>query len=134
VVEPRKLRVLVVDDEELCRWASRQLVARFGHEVEEAASGEAALRKVDLWNPDALLLDIGLPGMDGIELLVTVRRQRPITRAILMTAHATLETALAAIRGGAIDYLTKPLDPRELEAALRRVSLRRHEAVATQAV
>ncbi len=133
-MEPRKLRVLVVDDEDLCRWASRQLVARFGHEVEEAASGEAALRTVDLWNPDAVLLDIGLPGMDGIQLLATVRRRRPITRAILMTAHATLESAVAAIRAGAVDYLIKPLDPRELETALGRVSVRRAEAVATQAV
>lgn len=132
-MEPGKLRVLVVDDEDLCRWAAKQLVARCGHEVEEAASGEVALGKVEHWNPDAVLLDIGLPGMDGIELLASIRRQRPIIPTILMTAHATLETAIAAVRGGALDYLVKPLDPRELESALARVNVRRPQARAGQA-
>jgi DNA-binding NtrC family response regulator len=129
-VEPRRLRVMVVDDEYLCRWATHQILARWGHEVQEAASGEAALRMVERWNPDAALLDIGLPGMNGLEVLATIRRCRPIVRAIIMTANATLETAIAAIRGGAVDYLTKPLDPGELESALARVKMRSRGAVA----
>lgn len=132
-MEPHKLRVLVVDDEDLCRWASRQLLARCGHEVEEAASAEAALGVVEHWNPDAILVDIGLPGMDGIELLRSVRRQRPIVRSIVMTAHATLQTAVAAIRAGAVDFLTKPLDPAELELALARVNVRGPKGQAHQA-
>ncbi len=129
-MEPRKLRVLLVDDDDLCRWASHELLARCGHEVQEAASAEAALRMVELWNPDAVLLDIGLPGMDGIEVLARIRRHRPIARTIMMTAHATLETAVAAIRGGAVDYLTKPLDPHKLESALARVNVRRPQTQA----
>ena len=132
-MEPRKLRVLVVDDEDLCRWASHQLLARYGHEVEEAASAAAALGKVEVWNPDAILLDIRLPDMDGIEVLRRVRRQRPTVRAIVMTAHATLQTAVAAIRAGAVDFLAKPLDPAELESALARVNARRTQAQASHA-
>ena len=131
-MEPHKLRVLVVDDEDLCRWASHQLLARSGHEVEEAASAEAALGVVDYWNPDAILVDIGLPGMDGIEFLRTVRRQRPVVRSIVMTAHATLQAAVAAIRAGAVDFLAKPLDFAELESALARVNVRRREGQAHQ--
>ncbi len=123
-METRKLRVLVVDDEDLCRWASLQLLARYGHEAEEAGSAEAALGKLQTWSPDAILLDIRLPGMDGIQLLHEVRRQRPIIRTIVMTAHATVETAVAALRGGAVDFLSKPLNPAELESALARVHVR----------
>jgi len=131
-MEPHKLRVLVVDDEDLCRWASRHLLARCGHEVEEAASAEAALGVVEHWNPDAILVDIGLPGMDGIEFLRTVRRQRPVVRSIVMTAHATLQAAVAAIRAGAVDFLAKLLDFAELESALARVNVRRREGQAHQ--
>ncbi len=131
-MEPHKLRVLVVDDEDLCRWVSHHLLARSGHEVEEAASAEAALGVVEHWNPDAILVDIGLPGMDGIEFLRTVRRQRPVVRSIVMTAHATLQAAVAAIRAGAVDFLAKPLDPGELESALARVNVRRAEGQAHQ--
>lgn len=132
-MQSRKLRVLVVDDEDLCRWTTHQLLARRGHEVEEAASGEAALDKVGLWNPDAILLDIRLPGMDGIEVLSQIRQQWPTVRAIMMTAHATWETAVAALRCGAVDFLTKPIDPRELESALERVNFRHPEAQMAQA-
>jgi len=124
--------VLVVDDEHLCRWSARQLLARRGHEVEEADSGEAALGKVEDWNPDAILLDIRLPGMNGIEVLTRIRLQRPTARTIVVTAHATLETAVAALRGGAVDFLTKPIDPRELESALARVNVRRPQAQMVQ--
>ena len=131
-MQPHKLRVLVVDDEHLCRWSARQLLARRGHEVEEADSGEAALGKVEDWNPDAILLDIRLPGMNGIEVLTRIRLQRPTARTIVVTAHATLETAVAALRGGAVDFLTKPIDPRELESALARVNVRRPQAQMVQ--
>ncbi len=120
-MEPRKLRVLVVDDEELGRWAAHQLLAGRGHEVAEAASGEAALDLVERWNPDAILLDVRLPGMNGYEVLATVRRRRPAVRTIMMTSHATLEAAAAALRAGALASLAKPLDPVELESALGRV-------------
>lgn len=124
---PRRLRVLVVDDEELCRWSAQQFLAGRGHEVAEAASGEAALDLVERWNPDAILLDVRLPGMSGYEVLARIRRQRPAVRTIMMTSHATLETAVAALRGGAVDYLIKPLDPVELESALGRVRERAPE-------
>lgn len=127
-METRRLRILVVDDERLSRWAAQQILAGRGHEVEEAGCGETALAKVQAWNPDAVILDVGLPGMDGIELLARIRRQRPVVRGIVMTAHATLQSAVAALRAGAIDYLTKPLDPAELESALGRVRMRRAEA------
>jgi DNA-binding NtrC family response regulator len=119
--------VLVVDDEELCRWSAQQFLAGRGHEVAEAASGEAALDLVERWNPDAILLDVRLPGMSGYEVLARIRRQRPAVRTIMMTSHATLETAVAALRGGAVDYLIKPLDPVELESALGRVRERAPE-------
>ncbi len=127
-MEPRRLRVLVVDDEELCRWAAHQLLARRGHEVAEAASGEAALDLVERWNPDAILLDIRLPGMNGYEVLSRIRRHQPTVCIIMMTSHPELETAVAALRAGAVDYLAKPLDSAELESALGRVHGRLPEA------
>jgi DNA-binding response OmpR family regulator len=101
--------------------------------VEEAASGEAALQVVESWAPDAVLLDIGLPGIDGIELLKKIRWQWPLVRPIVMTANVTMETAIAALRGGALDYLPKPLDAAELHSALSRVRVRSAEAPAPQA-
>lgn len=132
-VEPRKLRVLVVDDEYLSRWTARQLLARRGHEVEEAASGEAALEKLERWNPDVILLDVGLPGMGGIAFLHEVGRWRPAIPIILMTAHATVQTAVAAIRAGAVDYLTKPLNLDEMESALARITVWRPHGQARSA-
>lgn len=131
-MEPRKLRVLVVDDEDLSRWTAHQLLARFGHEVEEATSGESAVEKVERWNPDAILLDVGLPGMSGIAFLRTIRHRRPVIPTIMMTAHATVQTAVDAMRTGAVDYLTKPLDPGELESALARLCARSLQAKESQ--
>jgi DNA-binding NtrC family response regulator len=115
-----RLRVLVVDDEDLCRWTTGQLLARLGHEVAEAASSDAALDLLERWGPDAVLLDVRLPGMDGFECLARIRLRRPAVRTIMMTGHATVEAAVAALRGGAVDFLVKPLDPAELEEALAR--------------
>jgi len=137
VVEP--LRILVVDDEP----AQRELVGGFlrkqGHEVILAASGEEALARVRAAQVDLILSDSRMPGMTGPELLCEVKALNPEIPFLLITAYGTVETAVAAMKDGAADYLLKPLDLEELtvriDRAAERVRLRREvRALQTQLV
>src|SRR3990172_3239325 len=107
-------RVLVVDDEP----ARRELVGGFlvkrGFEAVLAEDGRAALELFKREPFDLVLTDQKMPGLSGIELIEAVRRQNPETPVIVMTAFGTIETAVAAIKAGAVDYLTKPLNLDEL--------------------
>jgi DNA-binding NtrC family response regulator len=107
-------RILVVDDEA----AQRELVGGFlrkqGFEVTEAPDGKAALERFRKEPVDLLLTDQKMPGISGLELLEAARAVSPEVAVIIMTAYGTIETAVAAIKGGATDYLTKPLNLDEL--------------------
>jgi DNA-binding NtrC family response regulator len=121
-------RILVVDDEVNARQALATLLADDGHEVREASDGFKALGVMQQWEPQILLTDLRMPLMDGITLLRKVREQRPDLIVIVMTAFASVETAVEAMKAGADDYLTKPLnfDAVELilQRALERLSMR----------
>jgi DNA-binding NtrC family response regulator len=119
-------RVLVVDDEAGARSALVELLRDEGFEVRPAADGFKALGQVDDWTPDLLVTDVAMPGMDGIELMWKMRERFAGIGVIVMTAHATVERAVAAMREGADDYLTKPLNFDELLVVARRV-LAAHE-------
>jgi two-component system, OmpR family, KDP operon response regulator KdpE len=121
-------RVLVVDDEPAIRRLLRQTLARAGHEVLEAGDARAALAAVTRDRPDAVLLDLGLPGRDGLELVPVIARLPGISLIVVSAREAT-EDKVAALDLGADDYLTKPFDTEELLARLR-VALRRGEAEA----
>ena len=110
--------ILVVDDEA----AQRELLGGFlesrGFTVAVAASAEDALEIIRRDPPDMVLLDVRLPGMSGIEALAEIRKLAERLPVLLITAYADLRQAVSAMKGGADDYLTKPLDLDELEAAI----------------
>jgi DNA-binding NtrC family response regulator len=112
-------RVLVVDDERLIRWSLEQTLQKSECEVETADNGEAALAAVRRDAPDVVLLDLRLPDMDGIRLLRQIKEMNPNIQVIIMTAYADVNTAVEAMRLGAYDYLSKPIDFENLEVTLR---------------
>lgn len=112
--------VLVVEDQESARESLAELLRGEGYEVHEAADGKAAMALVDQLDLDVVLTDLTMPGADGIAVLRYIRDVSPQTLVIIMTAHASVETAVQAIRLGAQDYLLKPLI---FEEVLRKVQL-----------
>ncbi len=113
-------RVLIVDDEPSVRQVLRTALEGWGYEVEEAASGEEALSRLAARRYDLLLLDLRLTGMDGVGVMQRVRLSRPDLPIIILTGYATLESAIAAVRCGAADYLLKPVSIREIARAVER--------------
>ncbi len=125
------IRLLVVDDDEQMR---RTLVGRFerqGMSVYAAGGGEQALRIAADARFDVAVLDLHMPGMNGLELLERLKERQPDLEALLLTAHSSVETAVAAMKKGAYDYLTKPFHLPELEVhiqkAYEKVQLSRRE-------
>jgi two-component system, sensor histidine kinase and response regulator len=126
------LRVLVVDDETGMRMAIARVLGTFtvkpgdeesviGFEVKTAETGEEALERIAEWVPDILLLDLKLPGISGLDVLKQVNGRALPTLTVMITAYATLETAIEATKQGAHDFLPKPFTPDELRVAVRRV-------------
>jgi len=114
-------RVLVVEDDEAARLGLVELVRTWGYTAEEAVDGDDALAKIDTFRPAIVLTDLVMPGRTGLELLRALSdRLRELT-VILLTAQGSVESAVAAMREGAYDYLTKPVDPQRLKILLDRV-------------
>ena len=113
-------RLLVVDDESSICWALRRLGQELGHEVLTASSAEQALDVASRQAPDAVVLDVRLPGMDGLTAMRHLRRQCGEVPIIIMTAYGDLTTAVEAVRQGAFEYLIKPFDLQTAERAVRR--------------
>ncbi len=110
--------ILVVDDDASQRQLLGGFVASLGLRVQEAASGEEALERIETQLPDMVLLDVRLPGISGIDVLAETRKRHPALHVLLITAHADLRQAVAALKSGADDYLAKPVDLDELRAAI----------------
>jgi nitrogen regulation protein NR(I) len=113
-------RVLVVDDEASMRFLLREVMSREGFRVEEAADGAEAVRKVREEFYDLVVLDVKMPGMDGLEALAEIKRVRPATVVVMITAFGSREIALEAVRRGAYDYFTKPFEVHEMRIVVRR--------------
>lgn len=107
-------RILVVDDEPLKRITLQIELGEHGYEVYEAADAQAAQRIIDARPIDLVVSDVRMPGMNGLDLLTYVKQVRPEAAVILMTAYATVETAVLAIKRGAYDYITKPFTTQDL--------------------
>ncbi len=118
--------LLIVDDEEAVCWALDKALGKLGHRVAVAASAEEAFRLVAKQIPDAIILDVRLPGLDGLSALGQLREMTNDAPVIVVTAFGNLSTAVRAVEGGAFDYLAKPFD---LEQALDTVAraLKRRE-------
>jgi two-component system KDP operon response regulator KdpE len=123
-------KVLVVDDEPAIRRLLRNTLERTEHEVELAADAREAMRMLGMFKPDAVLLDLGLPDRDGLELVPLIKAQSDAALIIVSAREATAEK-VAALDLGADDYVTKPFDTDELLARLR-TSLRRRVQANTE--
>jgi DNA-binding NtrC family response regulator len=119
------LRLLFVDDEKGLQEVMRSELPRLGHEVTVCPDGKAAMKVLEKSTFDAAILDLRMPGMTGIEVLEHLKSVSPDTEAIIMTGHASLETAMDAVRLGAFRYITKPCRMAEIELLLREVSEKR---------
>jgi DNA-binding NtrC family response regulator len=113
-------RILVVDDEKLIRWSVGERLQRDGYEVLAAESGEQALELVGSNAPDVMLLDVRLPGIDGLTTLQRALAVHPDVSVLMMSAHSTVDIAVEAMKHGAIDFLVKPFPFQSLDAAVQR--------------
>jgi two-component system, NtrC family, response regulator AtoC len=113
-------RILIVDDEERIRRILSMVLLEQRYAVSEVASGGQALEQLEVVQPDLVLMDLNLPGIDGIETLRRLRERNPQTSVVMMTAFATIPSAVEAMRLGAFDYLAKPFDNGELLLVVER--------------
>jgi DNA-binding response OmpR family regulator len=113
--------ILIVDDEKNIRMTLSQSLESLGVEMDVAGSGEETLAKLKERDFGVILLDIRMPGMDGMEVLRQVREVRPDIRIIMITAYGTIESAVEAMKLGAADFLQKPFDPDEIRELVSRV-------------
>ncbi len=116
-----RTRILVVDDEEIVRESLAEWLAKDGYHVETAPDGNAAVEALDREPWAILLVDLKMPGMDGLGVLDHARKVQPSTVVVIMTAYATIETAVTAMKNGAYDYLVKPFDPEELTLMITKI-------------
>jgi two-component system nitrogen regulation response regulator GlnG len=112
--------LLVIDDEQSICWGLSQLAAAMGHTIATAASAEEGFDLAQARRPDVVVLDVRLPGMDGLTAMHRFRELLDQTPIIVVTAYGELSTAVAAVRNGAFDYLTKPFDLKVVQRALER--------------
>lgn len=115
-----KRRVLIADDEKNMRWVLGQALSAEGYEVIEAADGKEALAAVSEQPPDLMVLDHKMPAPDGMEVLRRLRSKGHVFPIIMLTAHGNVTTAVAAMKAGASEYLTKPFDLEELKISIEK--------------
>lgn len=114
-------RILVVDDEADMRLALTNVLTRNGHQVAEAPEGEAALAQLSRERPDLMLLDMRLPGMDGIQILKRVKEIHPDLPVVMVTGYGSVDSAIEVMRLGASHYLAKPFSNKELLESVERI-------------
>jgi two-component system, NtrC family, response regulator len=112
--------IVVIDNEEHAAVALETLLREDGYEVERANDARSGLSLLERLEPDVVLTDLRMPGMDGMELLSRIKETRPSTMVILMTAYGTVKTAVRAMKLGAEDFLGKPIDMEELEVTVQK--------------
>jgi DNA-binding NtrC family response regulator len=117
--------ILLVDDDAAFRHVMSGELRRMGHEVSTAASGEEAVESARRQEPEIVLLDLRLPGMDGLETLQVLRAGHPSVEVIMLTGHGSIDSAIDSIRQGAFDYVTKPCPLDEVTIRIQRAIERR---------
>jgi two-component system, OmpR family, phosphate regulon sensor histidine kinase PhoR len=120
--EVEGIRILMVDDERDIRDASERILSRIGFQLYTAKRGEEALRVFQEVHPAIVLLDLKMPGMDGMEVLKRLRDWDPSLLVIVITGYATVETAIEAMKQGAYDFISKPFEPDQLRIVVNRAA------------
>src|SRR3954471_16941804 len=113
-------RILVADDQDMMRDSLAGILAREHHEVVSASDGPAAVSRLGAGRFDLLITDLKMPRMTGIELLTEAKRLRPEMPVVMMTAHASVPTAVEAMKQGAYDYIQKPFDGEAIKVLVER--------------
>jgi two-component system, NtrC family, response regulator AtoC len=116
-----RTKVLVVDDEEIVRESLGGWLEKDGYTVARCADGPSALERLQAERWSILIVDLKMPGMDGLRVLEEAKRLQPELAVVMMTAYATVDTAVAAMKAGAYDYLVKPFDPEELSLMMQKI-------------
>ena len=123
-----KMRIMLVDDEERFLQTTKKMISKKGYDALTATSGEECLKKLEEELVHVVILDVKMPGMDGVETLKHIKQRFPLVEVIMLTGHATAESAVEGLKLGATDYLTKPTNIEDLitkaeEAYNKRVVL-----------
>jgi len=115
------LNILLADDEEIIHQTIGEYLEELGHKVDGVRDGISALKAIELGNYDLALVDIRMPGMQGLSLLARIQEIQPDISVVIITAHGSMEIAVQALRLGAMDFLSKPIQLLELDAMLERI-------------
>src|SRR5215831_12599060 len=118
---PADERVLIVEDEPATRLGLTELVRTWGFTTDAAADGQEALEKITSFRPSIIITDLVMPRMGGLDLLRALKEEGTTITTVLLTAQGTVETAVEAIKEGAYDYLTKPIEPQRLKILLDKI-------------
>ncbi len=111
--------LLLVDDDEPFRTRLKMALEKRGYLIRDAGNVRAALELLENFQPDLALIDLRMPGKSGLELVRTLKQSLPMIRTVVLTGYGSIATAMEAVRLGASDYLTKPADAEQIDAALR---------------
>ncbi len=122
-----KVKVLLVDDEEQFVEVLAERLETRGFIVEKALSGDEGLAKIKSNPTDVVILDVLMPGKDGIQILREIKQMNPLIEVMMLTGHATIDTAIDGLKVGAYDYLLKPAETDDLVAKILRAFARKSE-------
>ena len=124
-----KMKMMLVDDEERFLSTTQKLLVKKGYDVITALSGAEALEKLRSHAIHVVILDVKMPGMDGIATLKEIKWRFPMTEVIMLTGHATVESAIDGLKSGATDYLMKPIGEEDLIQKAEEAFKRRQKRV-----
>ena len=125
--------ILVVDDQPTVVYSLKRLLQMEGYQVITAEDGRGAIKLAASRKPDLVIMDVRMPGMDGLTALARIKKEQPQVQVIMMTAYSTIDKAIEAMKQGAFDYLAKPFDNEELLSRVRD-ALKSKELVGTTIV
>lgn len=130
MMDTDKRKVLVVDDEETVCRSIRQALVREGYDIDVALSGEEALKMEDKKKYDVILVDLMMPGLNGMDLLKSLKAMSPSVPVVMITGYPTMKTTLQAMQFGAFEFLPKPFLPNDLRGLVARALVARDKAKA----